>query len=129
MNIVISVSFIALAILLVHWYIDARRGLIPLQNSVGIKTRATMASEETWFAIHHKYAYMFLWDGIFLGIARLVIVISAVHERSINELSNTALMLVAGIFGAILVFTVVVGVAADREAMRINDKRYGSDNT
>jgi hypothetical protein len=38
-------------------------------------------------------------------------------------------MLVAGIFGAILVFTVVVGVAADREALRINDERYGSDNT
>ena len=124
MNIVISVSFIALAILLVHWYIDAWRGLIPLQNSVGIKTRATMASEETWFAIHHKYAYMFLWDGIFLGIAGLEVAAFAIADRSLNNVSNTALLGVITIFVVMLIFTVGVGITANQEAERLNEERY-----
>jgi uncharacterized membrane protein len=124
MNIVISVSFIALAILLVHWYIDAWRGLIPLQNSVGIKTRATMASEETWFAIHHKYAYMFLWVGIFLGIAGLEVAAFAIADRSLNNVSNTALLGVITIFVVMLIFTVGVGITANQEAERLNEERY-----
>lgn len=124
MNIVISVSFIALAILLVHWYIDARRGLIPLQNSVGIKTRATMASEETWFAIHRKYAYLFLGDAMFFAVAGLTAAVFAIIDRTLNGMSNIALLAEIGIFTVMIIFTIIIGAVANQEAERLNEERY-----
>ncbi|WP_318795702.1 SdpI family protein [Bifidobacterium longum] len=71
MLIVEVVVAVVVGVFLVGVYRDAKNGTLPLQNSVGIKTPATMSSEDTWNRIHKQYDPIFLVDACALSSSPL----------------------------------------------------------
>lgn len=102
-------------------YRDARNGTLPLQNSVGIRTRAVMSSEGTWRRIHKRYAPLFLFDAGALFLAAFEILAGGWLVKSINDMTQgTVIALVATLVLALLV-NVIVGLLANRAAWKQSD--------
>ena len=70
----------------------ARSGRLPLNPLVGIRTTATMASEEAWYAAHRKAAWSF-FVGAGIAVAGGAF---ALQER--HEPTRTAWILMSGVF-------------------------------
>ena len=91
MLIVEVVVAVVVGVFLVGVYRDAKNGTLPLQNSVGIKTPATMSSEDTWNRIHKQYAPIFLVDACALFLIALEIIIGGAMEKSFGRTSLNAI--------------------------------------
>ena len=85
MLIVEVVVAVVVGVFLVGVYRDAKNGTLPLQNSVGIKTPATMSSEDTWNRTHKQYAPIFLVDACALFLIALEIIIGGGHGEELQQ--------------------------------------------
>lgn len=104
--------------------ISASEPLLPsclplsLQNSVGIKTPATMSSEDTWNRIHKQYAPIFLVDACALFLIALEIIIGGAMEKSFNNTVSEALIALVATLVVMVLANLVVVVLADRSARK-----------
>lgn len=91
---------------------------LPLQNSVGIKTPATMSSEDTWNRIHKQYAPIFLVDACALFLIALEIIIGGAMEKNFNNMASEALIALVATLVVMVLANLVVVVVADRSARK-----------
>lgn len=118
MLIVEVVVAVVVGVFLVGVYRDAKNGTLPLQNSVGIKTPATMSSEDTWNRIHKQYAPIFLVDACALFLIALEIIIGGAMEKSFNNMASEALIALVATLVVMVLANLVVVVVADRSARK-----------
>ena len=109
MLIVEVVVAVVVSVFLVGVYRDAKNGTLPLQNSVGIKTPATMSSEDTWNRIHKQYAPIFLVDACALFLIAIEI---------FNNMASEALIALVATLVVMVLANLVVVVVADRSARK-----------
>lgn len=102
-------------------YRDAKNGTLPLQNSVGIKTRAVMSSEDTWRRIHKRYAPLFLFDAGALFLVALEILIGGWLAKSINDMTPGMVVALVVTLVLALLINVIVGLLANRAAWKRNN--------
>lgn len=122
MLIVEAIVAVVIAVVFVGTYRDAKNGPLPLQNSVGIKTRGVMSSEETWNRIHKRYAPLLLFDACALFLVALEILVGGWLRKSINDMtSGMVIALVITLVLALLV-NLIVGLSADRAAWKQNNR-------
>lgn len=118
MLIVEVVVTVVVGVFLVGVYRDAKNGTLPLQNSVGIKTPATMSSEDTWNRIHKQYAPIFLVDACALFLIALEIIIGGAMEKNFNNMASEALIALVATLVVMVLANLVVVVVADRSARK-----------
>ena len=109
---------VVVGVFLVGVYRDAKNGTLPLQNSVGIKTPATMSSEDIWNRIHKQYAPIFLVDACALFLIALEIIIGGAMEKSFNNMASEALIALVATLVVMVLANLVVVVVADRSARK-----------
>lgn len=118
MLVVEVVVAVVVGVSLVGAYRDAKNGTLPLQNSVDIKTPATMSSEDTWNRIHKQYAPIFLVDACALFLIALEIIIGGAMEKSFNNMASEALIALVATLVVMVLANLVVVVLADRSARK-----------
>lgn len=109
---------VVVGVFLVGVYRDAKNGTLPLQNSVGIKTPATMSSEDIWNRIHKQYAPIFLVDACALFLIALEIIIGGAMEKNFNNMALEALIALVATLVVMVLANLVVVVLADRSARK-----------
>lgn len=116
MLIILALMFLALSYYLYTLYNESRKGNLELNYQVGIKTRWTMSSEETWNYIHKKYSFVFLISGLIVAVMAVIVVIGALLSKSINNLNNIYWLTLLFIAALLLLFVIAVGVYANNDA-------------
>lgn len=101
-------------------YRDAKNGTLPLQNSVGIKTRAVMSSEDTWRRIHKQYAPLFLFDAVALFLVAFEILAGGWLAKSVNNMASGMVIALAVTLILALLVNVIVGLLANSSARKRN---------
>lgn len=109
---------VVVGVFLVGVYRDAKNGTLPLRNSVGIKTPATMSSEDIWNRIHKQYAPIFLVDACALFLIALEIIIGGAMEKNFNNMALEALIALVATLVVMVLANLVVVVLADRSARK-----------
>ena len=109
---------VVVGVFLVGVYRDAKNGTLPLQNSVGIKTPATMSSEDIWNRILKQYAPIFLVDACALFLIALEIIIGGAMEKNFNNMALEALIALVATLVVMVLANLVVVVLADRSARK-----------
>lgn len=97
-------------------YNESRKGNLELNYQVGIKTRWTMSSEDTWNYIHKRYSFVFLISSLVVAVMAMIVIIGALLSKSINNLNNIYWLTLLFIAVLLLLFVIAVGVYANNDA-------------
>lgn len=93
-------------------------GRITRNNAIGIRTAATLSSDEAWKLGHQAGGRWVIASAVASGMATLIgVLVLVVTGLKPSEL-DTALVILGG-FGVIIGLLVVAGVVADRAAQSV----------
>lgn len=121
MLVVMAVFMAVIAALFLYLFSLVRRGGLPRNHMVGLRTRQTMMSERTWRQVHDRYAYVFLVSGLLLVVMAAVFAGGALGL--VGEVAVVGALLAAT--GALLAVTVAGGLRAHSFARRLNEGEAG----
>lgn len=108
-----GVLFLVVGLATVAVAVMAANGSLPRNRIVGMRTRATLASDAAWQAAHRASAWSLAAAGV-ISVALGLYLLVARPSRS----TEAAVALAAS--GALLVLVVIGGVQAHRVARRTN---------
>ena len=77
--------FLAVAPWSFSMYRFARNGQLERNYHMGIKTRWTIASDETWEYIHRRYAFVFLGCGVLVALMPVDVAVGMVATRELRR--------------------------------------------
>lgn len=117
-----AACLVVVALFFVVIYAKARARTLPLNGTIGFRTRAIMRDESTWERTHQRFAPVFLADGLLFAFAGVWLALSSF----VAALKGSANYVVLAAMCTLLLFTVVGGVMANRFASR--EPRPGSDS-
>ncbi|MBW3092584.1 SdpI family protein [Bifidobacterium sp. 82T10] len=83
---------------------------------MGIKTRWTIASDETWEYVHRKYAFVFLGCGVLVVLMQVDVAVGMVANRDINTMDMIWWWMLLALAVMLVAWLVVCGIIANRDA-------------
>lgn len=97
-------------------YRSAKDGRLERNYQVGIKTRWTIASDETWEYVHRKYAFVFLGCGVLIALMTVEVAAGVIATRDINNMDMIWWWILLALAIILIVWLVICGVVADLDA-------------
>ncbi|WP_169240727.1 SdpI family protein [Bifidobacterium olomucense] len=85
---------------------------------IGIKTRWTNASDETWKYVHRKYAFVFLDCGVLVSLMPVDVLIGMIATRDINTMSMIWWWILLALAVMLVTWLAVCGIIANLDAKR-----------
>lgn len=99
-------------------YRDARNGRLERNYQIGIKTRWTIASDETWEYIHRKYAFVFLGSGVLVSLMPVDVLIGMIAARDINTMSMIWWWMLLVLAVILVAWLIICGIIANLDARK-----------
>ncbi|KFI50787.1 SdpI family protein [Bifidobacterium biavatii] len=99
-------------------YWDAKNGRLKRNYQIGIKTRWTIASDETWEYIHRKYAFVFLGSGILVALMPVDVAVGMITTRDINNMDMIWWWILLGLAVLLVAWLVICGIIANLDARK-----------
>ncbi|KAB7790987.1 SdpI family protein [Bifidobacterium leontopitheci] len=97
-------------------YWDAKNGRLERNYQIGIKTRWTIASDETWEYIHRKYAFVFLGSGVLVALMPVDVAVGMIATRDINTMSMIWWWMLLALAVILIAWLVICGIIANLDA-------------
>jgi uncharacterized membrane protein len=120
-NCLVAVFFLALAVFVIWMTSAAKSGRLKRNQYMGIRTPATMRSDEAWVTGHSAGLGALYAGAILMLGADIVVVVLWLNSR--NQTLSDALPFIN--LAALLVSVVWAGVAAHRAARAVDDEPQG----
>lgn len=99
-------------------YRDARNGRLERNYQIGIKTRWTIASDETREYIHRKYAFVFLGSGVLIALMPVDVAAGMITTRGINSMGMIWWWVLLALAVMLVAWLVVCGIIANLDARK-----------
>ncbi|WP_274608203.1 SdpI family protein [Bifidobacterium miconisargentati] len=94
----------------------AKSGQLERNYHMGIKTRWTIASDETWEYVHHKYAFVFLGCGVLVALMPLDVAVGMIADRDINTMDMIWWWMLLALAVILVAWLVICGIIANHDA-------------
>ncbi|PWG66904.1 SdpI family protein [Bifidobacterium callitrichidarum] len=99
-------------------YWDAKNGRLERNYQMGIKTRWTIASDETWEYVHRKYAFVFLGSGVLVALMPVDVLVGMIAARDISTMSMIWWWMLLALAVILVAWLVICGIIANRDAKK-----------
>lgn len=113
---------IALFLPIARWcfsmYGFAKNGQLDRNYQIGIKTRWTIASDETWEYTHRKYAFVFLGSDALISLMPMDVLVGMIATRDINNMSMIWWWMLLVLAIILVAWLVICGTIANFDAKR-----------
>ncbi|KFI97440.1 SdpI family protein [Bifidobacterium stellenboschense] len=113
-------GLIVIFLLTARWcfsmYRSAKDGRLERNYQVGIKTRWTIASDETWEYVHRKYAFVFLGCGVLIVLMTVGVAVGIIVTHDINNLDMLWWWVLLALAVILVMWLVICGVIANLDA-------------
>ncbi|WP_274518576.1 SdpI family protein [Bifidobacterium biavatii] len=96
----------------------AKNGQLERNYQMGIKTRWTIASDETWEYVHRKYAFVFLGSGVLGSLMPVDVLVGMIATRDINNMSMIWWWILLALAIILVAWLVICGVIANLDARK-----------
>lgn len=110
--------FLAVAPWSFSMYRFARNGQLERNYHMGIKTRWTIASDETWEYIHRRYVFVFLGCGVLVALMPVDVAVGMVATRDINNMGMIWWRILLALAVVLVAWLVVCGIIANCDARK-----------
>lgn len=105
-------------------YFQFCKGKIPINESVGIRTKHTMANEEIWIKVHKKYSFVFLILCISFISNAVFSICQLIYNGSADKIPHINYMLSFTPLSIGVIITIISCIFANRYAKMLPPPRH-----